>query len=58
MRSVLAILATDSSARPYRPGEDGVLGFVRSVPLEQTTKPRDPPRPVDLGAFFSTRRVG
>ena len=48
--------STYSYPRPYRPGEDGVLGFVRSVPPEQTTKPRDPPRPVDLGAFSFRRR--
>ena len=44
--------ATHSFPRPYRPGEDGVLGFVRSVPPSKTTKPRDPPRPVDLGVFY------
>jgi hypothetical protein len=43
---------THSFPRPYRPGEDGVLGFVRSVPPSKTTKPRDPPRPVDLGVFY------
>src|SRR5208337_469639 len=44
--------ATHSFPRPYRPGEDGVLGSVRSVPPSKTTKPRDPPRPVDLGFFL------
>src|SRR5208283_3124972 len=43
---------THSSPPPCRPGEDGVLGFVRSVPPSKTTKPRDPPRPVDLGFFL------
>src|SRR5208282_1946301 len=43
---------THSFPRPYRPGEDGVLGFVRSGPPSKTRKPRDPPRPVDLGFFL------
>ena len=46
--------STDSSPRPYRPGEDGVLGFVRSVPPADS----EAPRPASTGGsrgFFVSR---